>query len=337
MLADVVITNISLSNAAGTFSQEFSVYFHSLFSGKPLNENELVFNNDTFPRPRSGNPGYLIGKPIVSGSKLISDEETVIHEDIYGLTYLSPSINFDPSDPASFGKSLCPTQSTMHLVNQEQILFGFDVTSGCVLKLSKSELESLCCQASSQCIAPSISPYSSVLTGIPYFFNISNSDFIGIYGNADPLDISQWLKVSTPSIDKKPSSWNNYDGTCSNMFTGLHYNFLITKSGEISNPQNKIISSSVEITTSDLIYLSPINTTKQSFQLSVTVSFIFKDPENLVGYVVPPPPNQIAAPYDAFYPFQVSAGSSSFSKTSNLSISIIVSFFTLLLLAVVNY
>lgn len=43
--------------------------------------------------------------------------------------------------------------------------------------------------------------------------------YIGIFGNADPLDVSQWFEV-TQTISSATRSWTESTATCSNMFTG---------------------------------------------------------------------------------------------------------------------
>ena len=69
--------------------------------------------------------------------------------------------------------------------------------------------------------------------------------YIGIYGNADPLDISQWLSLPL-SIPTSTSTWSDTTGTCSKLLTNLNYQFLIAKSGEYAYPQNKIVSATIQ-------------------------------------------------------------------------------------------
>lgn len=103
------------------------------------------------------------------------------------------------------------------------------------------------------------SPYASPITGIPYFFNLnannvtSNLAYVGIYGNADPLDVKQWEKLAV-TLPTPPRGYNDATGVCSNMYTSLNYQFLIAQSGEKNNPQNKIISAQAQITSSDVIF-----------------------------------------------------------------------------------
>jgi hypothetical protein len=97
--------------------------------------------------------------------------------------------------------------------------------------------------------------------------------YIGIYGNADPLDINQWfaldfesstssrtwagndpyfvLNISVVVICHNAGPEDGVSGICSNMLTSLDYEFLVTRSGEKSNAQNKIVAAKASFTTSD--------------------------------------------------------------------------------------
>jgi hypothetical protein len=184
--------------------------------------------------------------------------------------------------------------------------FGYDISTGCVLNLDRSQLEAFCCTGSNNCqtrLDPSPSPYSNPLSGLPHFFEVTPG-YIGIFGNADPLDINQWLELIS-SVPVPTRTFDRSTGICSNMFTGLNYKFLVSKSGERINPQNKIVAAIAEVTTGDLLIRVPYGdvTTTQSFPLTVTVSFIETNSQQLKGYFPPAPPVLFQVPYDVFYPF----------------------------------
>lgn len=89
---------------------------------------------------------------------------------------------------------------------------------------------------------------------------------MGIYGDADPLDITQWFQISY-SQPSDTRQWVDKTATCNNIFSGifnfsyfvthswemigLNIKFLVSYSGERSNPQNKIVSALAEVITSD--------------------------------------------------------------------------------------
>jgi hypothetical protein len=176
---------------------------------------------------KSGNPGYRTGLPVLFGYQNSSNE---IQEFVRGLTLQYPSQS-----------STCPVSSVDK--NFVPIGFGYDAVTGCVMKLSKEDLRSFCCTgASGSCLDGSgvgsieSSPFVSSI-GIPFYLNFTEgyvfklicfealsflARYIGIYGNADPLDITQWLPI-TLTVPSDARSWNDKTGTCSNAYTGFLY------------------------------------------------------------------------------------------------------------------
>lgn len=199
----------------------------------------------------------------------------------------------------------------------------------------RNDLKAFCCQGSTSC-SSGLSPYVDG-DGIPFYFNLSLSEgYVGIYGNADPLDLSQWYSLGLTGSITTNKAWDDSTSTCSNVISGMHYKFLVAKSGEKYNPQMKIVAASVSYSTSSwvlrlesdktsnimicnisifIIALSlrtpyPDNTTTQSFGLITTVSFIDEANQNPQSYVPPSPPVLFQVPSDVFYPFQQNSGSS---------------------------
>lgn len=67
-------------------------------------------------------------------------------------------------------------------------------------------------------------------------------------------------------------------------------------------------------------------TSKQTFPLGITVSFVFQDEEDMRDYIVPAPPVLFKVPYDVFYPFLSSAPPRFGSGTVwGVSVSMVVS------------
>jgi hypothetical protein len=50
-------------------------------------------------------------------------------------------------------------------------------------------------------------------------FSYLNLRRVGNYGDADPLDVSQWTAM-TYSVPADARTWNEKTSTCSNMFNG---------------------------------------------------------------------------------------------------------------------
>lgn len=107
---------------------------------------------------------------------------------------------------------------------------------------------------------------------------------------------------------------------------GLNIQLLVASSGERTNPQNKIVSALAEIVTSDWSFQAPKNDniSTQSYQLNAIASYVFQDASSLEGYEPPAPPVLFKMPYDVFYPFLVSSGSSRIGLQTVISALLLV-------------
>merc|ERR1712227_457867 len=103
------------------------------------------------------------------------------------------------------------------------INYGTEELSGCYLSVSREELADIC-SGSSTLVDGS--------TNIPNFLSY-NASFVGIFGNADPLDVSQWLEIDIKS-DALTTSWDDSTGVCIDLPTSINYKFLTTRAGSIS-------------------------------------------------------------------------------------------------------
>jgi len=308
--AAVVITDVTRDVSAVSLSvtQTFGVDFvATAVAGTTSNTS-----GNQVKRVRSGNPGYLMGRPVLIGTlaaPVAPASLGTIAEVEEGLQVVSSLMPYDSTAAASFGTAKCPTS----LASAHQTVgFGYDMTSGCELELTRAQLKDLCCTNSDECNPVAPTAYADPTSGIPYFLAFpAAAQYVGLYGNADPLDVKQWTVVSQRATTLK-NSWNDNTGICKNMVTGLHYKFLVASTGEKSFPQSKIVAAEVEHITSEwrsnVPYTDAAST--QTFPLEVIVSFIHKDASDIAGYVPPAPPVLVQVPHDVFYPFFMSPASS---------------------------
>ena len=76
----------------------------------------------------------------------------------------------------------------------------------------------------------------------------TNQDLLGIFGNADPLDRRQWIKIES-ALDDNPSSNFTFksrnfvedENRCVGMPSRLRYEILWTYVGNVDKPQAKIL------------------------------------------------------------------------------------------------
>lgn len=294
--------------------QKFSVTFKGAYTGTASSGNANLVE-----RARSGNPGYMMGKPVLFGASTTdSSSNTYIAQTVEGVQVPSPVTKYDPSDMANFGKGKCP--ELYGKTSLESIAFGYDMSSSCTLELTRSQLEGLCCRGSSYCTSAqeNVAPLYTDTSGYPWYFANVSAGYVGIWGNSDPLVTGQWinLNVRTSSAVRE---WDSFTGICTGMTSGIAYKFLVAKQGETKYPQNKIVGAEVEYITSDWYSVVPHNDTltTQSFPITVTTEFVWVDEQAVEGYAPPAPPVLFKVPYDVFYPFFASPAPPQYT-TSNV-------------------
>lgn len=316
--ATLVLTDITTSML---LKQSFSIDFVDEAGPTPSNSVGNVVR-----RPRAGNPGYSMGSPIVFG--IANNTGSRVNEVIGGLKIPSTLAVFEKQSNlmAESPLSTCPSNGTV--ASAVQVLFGYDVSSSCILSLTREQLKEMCCQGSTGCTA-GVSDYSDA-SGLPYMFSTSPEGAsyalvgsVGTYGNADPLDITQWQNLEvTTTLQPSARSWDDESGTCSNMYSSMNIKFLIAKTSEKSNAQNKIVAASISYSTMDWVTKIPITDkwSSQTFELSVTVTFIYTAMNEIIGYTPPHPPVLFKVPYDVFYPFQLSSPAPRTASVSDIVI-----------------
>lgn len=310
-------------------TQKFSVTFKGAYTGTASSSNANLVE-----RARSGNPGYLMGKPVLFGASTTdSSSNTYIAQTVEGVQVPSPITKFDPADSASFGKGKCP--ELYGKTSLESIAFGYDMSSSCTLELTRQQLEGLCCRGSTYCSSTysDVAPLYTDSTGEPYFFSNVSAGYVGIWGNSDPLVTSQWTEVNVRT-SSAVRDWDKYTGICTGMASGIAYKFLVAKQGETQFPQNKIVAAEVEYITSDWYSNVPYNDTMttQSFPVTVTAEFVWVDEQATEGYAPPAPPVLFKVPYDVFYPFFASPAAPAHSVSAIVTVALCTMAVTLNLL-----
>lgn len=73
----------------------------------------------------------------------------------------------------------------------------------------------------------------------------TNQDLLGTFGNANPLDRRQWIKIEAPLDDSsftiKSRSFVEAENRCIGMPSRLRFDILWTYVGNVDNPQAKIL------------------------------------------------------------------------------------------------
>eukprot|EP00518_Triparma_eleuthera_P003744 CAMPEP_0182453286 /NCGR_PEP_ID=MMETSP1319-20130603/411_1 /TAXON_ID=172717 /ORGANISM="Bolidomonas pacifica, Strain RCC208" /LENGTH=696 /DNA_ID=CAMNT_0024651201 /DNA_START=102 /DNA_END=2192 /DNA_ORIENTATION=+ len=285
------------SSSATFVEQDFSVEFSTMsFPNSALS----LDNNNLVNRTRSGNPGYIMGRPVLGG-RVHPGESKAVLANVKGMQVMS-SVNGE-----------CDTTGGFNANFGTSVQFGVDMSVGCSLSLTAAELQNLCVNKVSHTGNYLYDPAPAVTTGqsnIPFWltsmYNDTSTTKVGIFGNADPLDITQWLDVTQGAFANSEPAYDALKLSCSNFPTGTHYKFQWTYVGSTTNPQAKIMSAEVSYSSQEMKFNNDRtgNTAEQKFPFSVTVDWTYKE-LNSEKYSPPPPPIIFSVPYDVFYPFQI--------------------------------
>lgn len=268
--------------------QRFSIEFQA--ESQSFRRSEFDANNVDLAR--SGNPGYLVGRPVRAGKLSVVGTQEYVWPRIDGLRILGGR-----------GDSVCADDYENFVV----VPFGADSRSGCILKLNRTGLADFC---------NGRGPHAAG-RALPRYFNVTNAlvfngdgtlpdDVVGIFGNADPLDTSQWINIDVkPAAFGETAVWNELEGTCVGAITSMNYRFLWAYVGAHDNPQPKIVAARVEFEVDDLVYRTDgtsVGTQAFSIQSSATFKQYSTEYEH---YTPPSPPVAISVPYDVWYPFKI--------------------------------
>lgn len=248
---------------------------------------------------RSGNPGYIIGKPVRAGvlvqnSTLASGDRYAIIEDMYNLTIIRGSAT-----------GTCLTDSA----NREQINFGINMVSGCLIRFNLFNVSAdQYCSAMQDTVIDAMEGVVDTLTrDDPTVLRR-----VATYGNSNPLVPGDWVQIlrSAPTPTTERDTTVTQEGPKCTISMGMHTEILYANTGALANPQPKIIGVSFKYEPKqDIIYTcagtrcTDGNTdVDQSYEVRHSVTFIDAS-EPATGYVGEPPVFLAKVPYDFFYPF----------------------------------
>ncbi|KAI8616598.1 hypothetical protein BC830DRAFT_189973 [Chytriomyces sp. MP71] len=279
--ANTQFGQFQFSDAATAVMQKFSIAW------SPANVQ---------PVPKSGNPGYILGKPVLFGS--------LIQLPIPAVAYFASQKDALtlPRDVYSGGFLGCTGLVTDRL----GVNFGEDVETGCTLYFSYSDMQ--------DCATVRDAAYAAVAGAAAGASKVDLINLVGKWGNSSVEVVEQWVPILQRSLgdaSKPPTS----PGTCSSVLTSLTIEFLTSKMGVSSNPQTAIVAARVTKTWGSFSYrcMTPndcravngiYQNRKQRFRVKAAVSFM--DVGLAASPFVPPAPRLVPLlPDDIFYPFSL--------------------------------
>lgn len=288
MILDLTVTNVTAASPT-MLSQGFTVEF--VASAAPTVDAAAAGN--AVLRARSGNPGYIAGLPLLNAERLASGSSEGMNARVPGLKVYGSSASRWCDDG----------------LPSEGVNFGEDLATGCALEVTYANFTDLCAQA-----GPLVREVAPAGLKVPkHLWMNSSFNYVGIFGNADPLDASQWMEMTIEAQANEPSL-DDTARVCSYLTTSLHYQFLVAYVGSTNNPQAKVVGARAFYGTEAVVFSSETGT--QSLMLTTTVSFVTLPPGDYEAFVPPAPPVLWSVPYDVFYPFDVSASRPRASRAS---------------------
>ncbi|KAL5007458.1 hypothetical protein ScPMuIL_016264 [Solemya velum] len=256
------------------------------------NENDTV--------QRSGNPGYVIGEPIMAGVLDTNSSKQSIN------------LNGNRNQWMTVVKASADGNCFNDSDDRSPVLFGVSMRSGCLLPFSLDNMTSAgFCQATQNAILLALEgTVSETIDRIR----------VATFGNSDPEKVGDWVSIV---VSNKPSgtatSSITQSGPICELVMGMHIQIIYANVGSLANPQPKILGVSYIYNEREDVGFTCIGaycqlgTTamSQGYEVSQSVSFLDIS-QPAVGYVGEAPIFLAKVPYDFFYPF-LTAASARFS------------------------
>nr|XP_025745539.1 tectonic-1 isoform X3 [Callorhinus ursinus] len=230
----------------------------------PLEQKfEIHFiQQNTKPVPLSGNPGYVVGLPLAAGFQPQKGSGIIQTTNRFGqLTILRSTAEQD-----------CLAVEGI----RTPVLFGYDMQSGCKLRLPKA----ITCQLAVQKV-------KSLLKGQGF------PDYVASFGNSQAQDVLDWVPVHfiTQASHMKDSC---------QLPVALVIEVKWTKYGSLLNPQAKIVNVTASLLSSSFPETNSGN--ERTVLISTAVAFVDASAPAEAGFRAQPTIDA-RLPFNFFFPF----------------------------------
>nr|CAH8873976.1 unnamed protein product [Trichobilharzia regenti] len=285
-------------------------------------EVEFVQVNSSNSVPLSGNPGYLIGRPIVSAKVNRTELTSLGYSGNTGtVTTMIPTTDVKLSNEGVkqtlnngvwniLAGGQCGTLIQDKGVLIEPIRFGEDVFSGCTLnlpsfeKLTRPEMDwtTRCIQYQSLIWKTVLSPLGIASgqnsKGLGINFIPEKPDSIAIWPISKGNRSSEWIPIQNLISDNFPSTPRGLNGYCYQLLVGQEIEIQYSRYGSMKLPQNQIVGAKSNYIYGDIFLMKP----NVNIEITQRVRFVDVTPvaeirEKLLPYFL------LRLPSDFFYPF----------------------------------
>jgi tectonic-1/3 len=287
----VWLTNVTLYTE---LSQKFSVSFHWTKAGKPFH--------------RSGNPGYIVGKPVMTGKKLtqvLGIEGEVDKEAI--------EVAENPEEWLSIAVAKKDGRCDMEGKNgssfRQTVTFGEDRWSSCMVFVSPSNFTSpSACGMMHKAVIHLLagSMMENVTSAKEFNF------YIATFGDSEVEETGDWVQVileSVPSyVTSSSSQSDDWMLVCKGIVTSIHIDVMFANVGSLALPQAKILGAVFRFgSPHDIVFTCSSlrcanESEEQHYDVVSSVSFIDTTKPAITQFAEPPV-YEVKLPYDFFYPF----------------------------------
>lgn len=251
---EVVLQTVDLRPSTKWLKQWFEVAF--LWS----NRSEAI--------ELSGNPGYIVGKPVLAA---FSTKDANLSQSLTGYEMMALS------------------DGSCDNFIKRPIEFAINSMSGCLLRVNHS-IESNVCESIQRAILRILEPESAL-------------DLIGVFGNSSIETHSDWTKIL--NVDNT-SVYTLTDDNCPILVTGVSLYIYYVMAGTAVQPQHKIVGSVKKFRTQSEVRVRCLTDWTDCddlfIELSASVTFIDMSHPSRPDYA-PPVTFKIQLPSDFFYPF----------------------------------
>lgn len=301
-----------------------------LKDGLPERSNETSIEDFLYLRklPRSGNPGYVVGKPLILGRKVLMIVQSGNETD--GEKKYVEKMQVIPDESQwlltqAFG--YCGrNQSEIESQQRNQILFGYDQISSCSMEL---DLFQDCNQLQRQ--------INSVIFGSS---GIDSMHYVAAYGSPDAFP-GDWVKLNYDEVQSMVYSTSPGSSTismgCRGIINAVHITISYAHVGPVDSPQAKITGIFFQPEESIIIPEKSNEPGVKHLPVTTTVTFldVTGKPTTRVATF---PVVSVQLPADFFYPFSSSSmGPSSGASRSDRDLWVMPSSISLILLVVGTY
>lgn len=257
-----VVTNVAGSGAA-RHQQQFTVSY------APASPNAAE-------RPKSGNPGYRTGAPVLAGS-LVSDggDKSAVAQLVGGLQVL-------PHLPGG----TCTSEAAATL--RHTVGFGTNAVFSCSLDLTLGQLVA-------ECADPAL---------LRALFTAA-FDRVGAFGNADFTVVPDWVEVAGLDPSDVSTAYSSATRRCT-VTNALNLRFITADVGAQNNPQRRIVAARADLgSTGAWEFPRADGSGTASFPVTVTATFVHMEDQALEAYTPSAPPVLPRLPRDVLYPLYI--------------------------------